>query len=87
MNVYKIAISNVKSLHRRDKFHNLIHEMKCLKIKILECIRSDGSHDIKTNGYSVYYSGSLNGTHQNGVVVILKNDVSGSLLFDRMMLS
>lgn len=44
-------------------------------------IRWSDSGDIRMNGYSVYYFSSLNDTHQNGMVVILKNDVTpGSLL-------
>lgn len=89
----KVCTWNVKTLYEAGKLRNLLQEMDRLDISILGVCetRWPNNGHFTSQEYQIYYSGTNDESHQNGVAVILKKSLAKSVkkfvpLSDRVML-
>lgn len=75
----KIGTWNVRTLYQTGKLHNVVKEMKRLKVNIMGIAetRWTGSGRITTDGNTLIYSGAEE--HERGVAILLDKQTSRSL--------
>lgn len=74
----RIATWNVRTLYEAGRLHNLIQEINRLSIDIMGIceVRWTDSGVTRSGGCSIYYSGTRDGRHINGVAIVLKEQLS-----------
>uniref|UniRef100_A0A8D8PQH9 Craniofacial development protein 2 n=1 Tax=Cacopsylla melanoneura TaxID=428564 RepID=A0A8D8PQH9_9HEMI len=84
---------NVKTMARAGKLQNTIQEMKRLKVQVMGIseMRWPGSGAVVEDEYKVYYSGTGDNTHKNGVGIIMNKYIASCVtnfipISDRIML-
>ena len=78
----KIGAWNVRTMYQVSKTAQVIKEMKRYQLGIIgisEC-RWTGSGRIKTQGYTIIYSGRDDDQHTEGVAIIMNEDCAKSLI-------
>ena len=75
-----ITTWNVRTLCQAGKLDNAIQEMKKMKIDILGIAETRGAESgkIRNDSHTVLYSGGQD--HRNGVGILMKNNISRSIM-------
>lgn len=74
----KIGTWNVRSMYQAGKTHDVIREMRRLKISVMGIseMRWPSSGKCRVDGYDVFYSGGDDNHHKNGVGFIVNKEVA-----------
>lgn len=89
----RIGTWNVRSMFQPGKMHNVLQEMQRLKVNILGVseARWPDSGYVSAEKATIYYSGSNDNQHKNGVAVIVSEEVQRTVenfvpISDRVMI-
>lgn len=79
--VLRIGTWNVKTMAQQGKINNAFQEMKIIKLDILGVIemRWPNSGTVDIEDYKIYYSGTQNGLHENGIGIIVHKNIAKSM--------
>lgn len=74
----RIGSCNVRTMYQTGKIHNAIKEMNRMNISILGIseMRWPDSSNINIDNHKVLYSGTITGTHEHGVGIILADKMA-----------
>jgi len=75
---YRIGTRNIRSLYKPGAFKSIsdaVKKYKNVQIVALQEVRWLGEGDMRTNGMTIFYSGSSIGKHENGVGFLVNDQL------------